>query len=152
MTIISAFAVIKNNNGDVLLCHRRDKDLWNLPGGGAETGESPWDTVVREVKEEVGLLVRVTHLAGIYSKPKHDELSFLFSCEVVGGELSLTSEADKIEYFNITNFPPNTSERQVERVKDEIDYSGIVVLKIQDVAFGQVKTISASKTIHILQP
>jgi hypothetical protein len=33
------------------------------------------------VAEEVGLLVRVTHLAGIYSKPKHDELFLLFSCK-----------------------------------------------------------------------
>ncbi len=25
----------------VLLCHRRDFDLWNLPGGRVEAGESP---------------------------------------------------------------------------------------------------------------
>ncbi len=31
-------------------------DLWNLPGGGMESGEMPWQAVIREVEveEEVG--------------------------------------------------------------------------------------------------
>jgi 8-oxo-dGTP diphosphatase len=152
MTTISAFAIIKNENGDVLLCHRRDQDLWNLPGGHVEAAESPWDAVLREVKEEVGLQVRVIHLAGIYAKLNHDELAFSFSCEVIGGSLTETDEADAIEYFNIDNFPPNTSERQVERVKDEIAQPDVVVLKKQDIAFSQVEAVSISKTVRILHP
>jgi ADP-ribose pyrophosphatase YjhB (NUDIX family) len=152
MTVISAFAIIKNKKGDILLCHRRDRDLWNLPGGRVEVGESPWAAVLREVKEEVGLQVRVIHLAGIYAKPNHDELSFSFSCEITGGNLTETDEADAIEYFNINNFPPNTSERQVERVKDEIAQPNVVILKKQDVAFGQVEPVSFSNTVCILHP
>ena len=152
MTIISAFAIIKNDTGEILLCHRCDKDLWNLPGGRVETGESPWDAVLREVKEEVGLVVRVIHLAGIYAKPNHDELSFSFSCEVIGGIPTKTDEADAIEYFSIDNFPSNTCERQVERVKDEIAQPDIVILKKQDIAFNQVEAVSFSKTICILHP
>ncbi len=34
--IISAFAIILNSSNRVLLCHRRDYDLWNLPGGTME--------------------------------------------------------------------------------------------------------------------
>lgn len=30
---------------------------WQLPGGTAEAGERPWETAVRETKEETGLLV-----------------------------------------------------------------------------------------------
>jgi len=51
---IGAFALIFNEHQDILLCHRRDLDLWNLPGGGMEAGETPWQAVVREVEEEVG--------------------------------------------------------------------------------------------------
>ncbi len=29
-------------------------DLWNLPGGGMESDETPWQAVIREVVEEVG--------------------------------------------------------------------------------------------------
>lgn len=119
--------------------------------GCVEKGESPWEGVVREVKEEVGLVVRVSHLAGIYAKPKYDELAFSFSCEIIGGNLTLTDEADVIQYFSIDNFPSNTSERQVERVQDEIALPSIVVRKLQDVAFSQVESVSFSKTILIFQ-
>jgi ADP-ribose pyrophosphatase YjhB (NUDIX family) len=36
---IGAFAIVFNDERKVLLCHRRDYDLWNLPGGGVESGE-----------------------------------------------------------------------------------------------------------------
>ena len=71
MNSLGAFAVIFDEESRVLLCHRTDMDAWNLPGGGVEGGESPWDAVVREVMEEVGLEVRVERLVGIYSVPLH---------------------------------------------------------------------------------
>jgi ADP-ribose pyrophosphatase YjhB (NUDIX family) len=38
MFSIGAFAIIFDEDGRVLLCHRRDMDLWNLPGGGMDAG------------------------------------------------------------------------------------------------------------------
>jgi len=46
---IGVFAIIFNEKKEVLLCHRRDYDLWNLPGGGLEENESPWDGIIREI-------------------------------------------------------------------------------------------------------
>lgn len=115
---IGAFAIIFNDERKILLCHRRDYDLWNLPGGGVESGESPWDAVLREAKEETGLEVEISRLAGIYSKPEKDEIIFSFICAVSGGHLVLNDEADKIEYFPIDKLPPNTPPKQVERIKD----------------------------------
>ena len=57
--------------GRLLLVHRADNDLWALPGGGHEVGESIEDTVVREVKEETGMDVQVTGLVGLYTNPAH---------------------------------------------------------------------------------
>lgn len=62
-----AFAIIRDDRGGVLVSHRRDADLWNLPGGTVEPGETPWEAVVREVREETGPSSR-EHLAGLQRK------------------------------------------------------------------------------------
>ncbi len=118
---LGAFAIILNDKQEVLLCHRRDYDLWNLPGGGVENEESPWEAVIREVKEEVGLDVKIVSLTGVYSKPEKNEVVFSFLCEVISGKPTLTDEADQIEYFAMDQWPSNVSQKQKERVKDFLD-------------------------------
>lgn len=61
----SAFAIILQSK-HILLVKARDKDLWQLPGGRLETGETPVQAVVREVREETGLRVTVGRLTGRY--------------------------------------------------------------------------------------
>src|SRR3990172_2882274 len=109
---IGIFGIIFDDKKRVLLCHRRDYDLWNLPGGGLEKGESPWDGVVREIKEETGLVAEVKKLAGVYFRPEQKKVVFSFVCEIIGGKMMLTDEADKIEYFIIDAMPKNTSPSQ----------------------------------------
>lgn len=117
---IGAFAIILDGEGSVLLCHRRDGDLWNLPGGGLERGEAPWEAVIREVREETGLEVAVERLAGVYFKPEVDEVVFSFVCGVGGGAAAPSDEADRIEFFPLDQVPPNTSRKQVERIRDAV--------------------------------
>ena len=50
-----AAAIIVNNEGQILLQSRADRDKWGLPGGCQELGERFQDTVLREVKEETGI-------------------------------------------------------------------------------------------------
>ena len=115
----------------MLLCHRRDHDLWNLPGGALEHGEAPWDGVIREVREETGLEVKISRLAGVYSKPEADDLVFSFRCRRVGGEIALSDEADRVEFFRADAFPPNTIPKQVERIADSFRNTETVVCRTQ---------------------
>ena len=115
----------------MLLCHRRDHDLWNLPGGALEHGEAPRDGVIREVKEETGLEVEVSGLAGVYSKPEADDLVFSFLCRRVGGVIALSDEADRIEFFRADALPPNTIPKQVERIAGSVRDTETVVCRIQ---------------------
>jgi 8-oxo-dGTP diphosphatase len=55
-------AALLVREGRVLLCHRspdRDwyPDVWDFPGGHIEEGETPADALVREVREEVGVVI-----------------------------------------------------------------------------------------------
>ena len=80
---VGVFATIRDERGRVLLCHRTDCDWWNQPGGSLEGGETPWQGVVREAREECGLEVVVERLAGVYSwAPKKNEIIFSFVCRV----------------------------------------------------------------------
>jgi ADP-ribose pyrophosphatase YjhB (NUDIX family) len=126
-----AFAVILDEQDRVLLCHRRDMDAWNLPGGGVEEHETPWDAAVREVREEVGLTVEVVRLTGLYWKPATDELVFNFECRVIGGSPATSDEADAIEYFAISALPANTAPKQVERIADALARASRPFLKSQ---------------------
>jgi ADP-ribose pyrophosphatase YjhB (NUDIX family) len=129
---IGAFAIILDSQDRVLLCHRRDYDLWNLPGGGVEANEAPWECVIREVKEETGLDVQVESLAGVYSKRNSTDIVFSFICKVIGDKITLTDEADKIEYFSVNEIPHNTSPNQAERIKDVlVEKQKMPVMKVQ---------------------
>lgn len=117
---VGVFGVIFDTDKKVLLCHRNDYDLWNLPGGRLERNESPWDGVVREVREETGLNVRVVKLIGVYSKPDKDEIVFSFLCEKESGEITTTDEARSVEFFDFEKLPPKTVPKQVERIEDAL--------------------------------
>jgi 8-oxo-dGTP diphosphatase len=73
-------------------------EVWSLPGGRLETGESLTDCVVREVQEETGLLVAPVELAYVIDSHNqvHDQhfLTHVFSCRVVTGTLRVP-EADE---------------------------------------------------------
>lgn len=125
-----AFAVIVDGESRVLLCHRRDMDAWNLPGGGVEAGEAPWEAVVREVREEVGLEAAVVRLTGLYWKPENDELVFNFECSVLDGIPGTSDEADAARYFALEDLPPNTAPKQVQRIRDALA-GDTVALRVQ---------------------
>lgn len=64
-------AVIVTSNRGVLAERRNDgRPLWTFPSGEAEPREAPADTAIREVKEETGLSVKVSHIIGERDHPQ----------------------------------------------------------------------------------
>ena len=128
---VTVQAIITDEEDRILLCLRHDYNVWNLPGWGLESGESPWEGVLREVKEETGLDAEVTRLVAMYSKPDKDEMVFLFTCKVLWGELTLNDEAKDIQYFSRDALPENTVPKQIERIEDYFSGQTETLLKIQ---------------------
>ncbi len=57
-------AAVLRRSDRVLLCHRRlDRawypDVWDLPGGHVEAGERPEQALIRELREELGVVAAV---------------------------------------------------------------------------------------------
>lgn len=129
--IIGAFGIVFDENNRILLVHRTDCNLWNLPGGRLESGEAPWEGVIREIKEETGFEAEVIRIAGVSSKPDKDNIVFTFLCKIISGQATLSRESDKIEYFEIDKIPQNTVIKQVERIKDVMRNPDDVILKVQ---------------------
>jgi ADP-ribose pyrophosphatase YjhB (NUDIX family) len=86
---------VRDEHGRILLVHKIDNDLWALPGGGHDAGESIAETAVREVLEETGVQVEVTGIVGLYTNPNHvmkyddgevrQQFSICFSARLIGG-------------------------------------------------------------------
>jgi 8-oxo-dGTP diphosphatase len=69
---LAAYALVFDDAGRVLLSREPDSRgrlpaRWLLPGGGVEHGEHPEQAVIREVREETGLSVRVGVLREVLS-------------------------------------------------------------------------------------
>lgn len=96
-TRVSAYALITKDD-KMLLCRFSDElpcwsGKWTLPGGGVQFGEDPEATVIREVKEETGLIVKVASISKIASivgfkgdKEIHG-VCLIYHVDVTGGEL-----------------------------------------------------------------
>lgn len=90
----------------VLLIKRRDIPVWVLPGGGIEKEETPEEAVTREVYEETGLTVQITRKVAEYLPVnKLTQLTHLFECSVVKGNLQIGTETKDIDFFLISHLP-----------------------------------------------
>jgi len=141
---IAAFVVIFDKKDRVLLSHRRDLDLWNLPGGRVENGELPTEAAIRETREETGLKIKIKDLVGVYGKPDKDEIVFLFRGKIKSGELKMTSEADQHQFFKINKLPQNTIPKHKERILD-------AVKRFEDPVFTRQESISGRDLIKKLK-
>jgi 8-oxo-dGTP diphosphatase len=73
---------ILRRGASILLIRRRRppwQDMWALPGGFVEIGESCEAAVVREFREETGVRTSVDRLVGVYSDPHRDPRAHVVS-------------------------------------------------------------------------
>ena len=116
---ISLKAVIFNDNGEVLVVKERDRDWWDLPGGGMDHGESIKEALARELNEEVLLRGDFTFYPAIVEDPKfltehnfyQTRIVYVIQPETLSFEVG--EDGDELSFVNPDTF--ENSKRATER-------------------------------------
>jgi ADP-ribose pyrophosphatase YjhB (NUDIX family) len=127
-------AMVLDDERAVLLVKEKEDGLWTLPGGWVDVGESPSESVEREVKEESGYEVRAVRLLALWDRDKHPHpptpfhiYKVILQCELLGGApLSTTTETEGVGFFRRDALPklslgritPQQIERLIELATD----------------------------------
>ncbi|MFH0804848.1 MAG: NUDIX domain-containing protein [Patescibacteria group bacterium] len=115
----------------VLLHHRTDYDMWDLPSGGMEAGETIVQALQREILEETGYHVRPIRLVGVYHNFGKEIIFFLFLVRRLSGKLRLNPEADAFQYFSYRALPKNLPPKKRQRIQDFFRKPSVVTVRVQ---------------------
>jgi 8-oxo-dGTP diphosphatase len=131
-TMAGGFA-LRNAEGRLLLVHQAYGDrVWDFVGGGAEPGESPEETAIREAKEEIGLTVAPRGLIGVYFNRARLILVFIFDGVIIGGTLALQpEEIAEIGWFSPDDLPP-LSAWKARQIADVFAWTGPATLRTRE--------------------
>lgn len=102
--------IIKDNK--ILLCKRKEKNYYFLPGGHVELGETSMEALVREIKEERGTSLKNISFIGLIenifkdSDGDHYEINSLFIANEINLENDLITKEDHLvfEFFSFSDF------------------------------------------------
>ena len=114
-TRVAAYALSTDESGRILLCRIAPNiaagEIWTLPGGGLEFGESPEVAVLRELGEESGYVGEVDGLADVTDRVLTDSegggrmhaIRIIYRVRVTGGELrdEIDGSTDTCAWFTL---------------------------------------------------
>ncbi|MGV9799596.1 NUDIX domain-containing protein [Mycobacterium sp. NPDC003449] len=111
---VSVRGAIFSSEGEVLLVRERADGLWTLPGGWCDVLESPSQAVVKEVREEAGLVVDAEKLVAVFDRDKQDVQppplfhvhQMFFLCRERGRVPRDLTETTAVEWFGVDALPP----------------------------------------------
>ena len=111
--------------GRVLLVRERVDGRWTLPGGWADVNDTPSRAILKEIEQESGFTARITKLAAVYDRNKHNHPPYLFHawkmfflCEITGGEARTSYETTGVEFFPLDRLPElSTGRSNAEQIQ-----------------------------------
>lgn len=96
----------------ILLVREASNGMWTLPGGWADLNQSPSANVIKEMREESGLIVEVVKLVSCWDKDFHEHprqpehvYKLLFLCRRTGGAPATNHETSGVAWFHDHELP-----------------------------------------------
>ncbi len=140
LLFVGARAVLRDEDGRLLLIRRSDNGMWALPAGAMELGESIADCAVREVREETGLVTLQATPFAVYSGPAYTFTNMYgdtyqlymtsFRVDEWAGELvRTTSETIDARFFSLEELPPGRVVAETLADLASYERTGQIVLK-----------------------
>jgi ADP-ribose pyrophosphatase YjhB (NUDIX family) len=108
-------AIVGNERGEILLVQRADSLIWLYPTGWADSGYSPSEVAVKEVREETGIECEPSQLVAVLDGQRMGFTRFamymlLFHCRASGGELRPHPlETADVGWFSRDDLPGNVA-------------------------------------------
>lgn len=131
--------VIIERENQILLQHRKDHDVWGIPGGVMEPGETFEAAAQREVFEETGLTVNQISLFGLYSGNEgyasYENGDQVFSVQVIfhatefSGELTQEGEESHEHRFFSRHQLPTLNSHQERFIMDWVTREQTPIIK-----------------------
>jgi ADP-ribose pyrophosphatase YjhB (NUDIX family) len=110
------------HEGRLLLVKERIDGGWTMPGGWADVGDIPSESVEREVLEESGFRVSAKRLIGVYDANRVGPMEIfhaykiIFLCEILAGNPRTSYETTEVAFFDYEQIPrPLSGERTKPR-------------------------------------
>lgn len=124
-------AIVFNERDEILMMQRPSGGWW-YPTGFCDVGISPAENVAREVREEIGIIVKPIRLMGVtdslkIGSPTRHIYSMLFYCRIESGEFKLHPlEVLQAGFFPLEQLPEplHGLDRRWIRLAHEFHFNG----------------------------
>lgn len=92
--------------GEILLLKNTYQYYWSLPGGYLNSGESLKKSIEREIKEEIGINVKMERIIKIETRAKKPLVDIVVLCKYISGKIIVDNqEVEEAAFFKINELP-----------------------------------------------
>ena len=120
---IAVKGIVRREGGDILIVKRSDNDdyfpgIWETVGGGMDEELIPQEALVREIKEETGIDVKVGEPFNVFPIIKDNgekKIGITFICEYLSGDIVLSAEHSEYKWIEPTTFKKYNSILSLQR-------------------------------------